>query len=304
VQAITMLVTPEGQWVLEDSAEFLAALGDPDPDYDPAGFAVRNLGFIKFQILGDAVVEVELHPRNVALPALLAVQQQLLRSRVKLFRIRHLDGSWHSEIMGSVERAIARLSELCEPEVELPVTDRFSVELRDYTELLRDEQSTLRPLAQKWRASFGQFDPGVISFAIQHQLLSGLMVVGVSSRTKDPIFRFIGDAHDWLGKSYHVAAIGEKVENQPDKEFGGWVSEFYKSVARSNVPRYDLVTASVQYQQETGKPHRVVRYERLLLPWKTPTDEVFVTLSKLVECKGGVPRLSGENSTLMNSSRS
>ncbi len=48
---LTMLVTPDGRWVLEDSAEFLAALGDPDPDYDGASFAVKNLGFIKFQVL-------------------------------------------------------------------------------------------------------------------------------------------------------------------------------------------------------------------------------------------------------------
>jgi hypothetical protein len=298
-----MLVTSDGQWVIEDSAEFLAALGDPDPDYDPVGFAVRNLGFIKFQTLGDSVVEIELHPRNVELPALLAVQAQLLRSRVSLFRIRHLDGTWHSEIMSSVERAISRLSELCEPEIEPPATDRFAVELRDYAELLRDEQHTLRPLAQKWRTSFGRFDPSVISFAIKHQLLTGMMVVGVNPRDWDPIFRFIGDAHNWLGRSYHVAAIGEKVENQPDKEFGGWVSEFYKSVASSNQPRYDLVTASVQYQEESGKPRRVVRYERLLLPWKTPTDEVFVTLSKLVESKAAASR-SGDNSVAMNLSRS
>lgn len=215
-----------------------------------------------------------------------------------------LDGSWHSEIMSSAQRAIGRLCELCEPDVEPPATDRFSVEPRDYAELLRDERNTLRPAAQKWRTSFGRFDPSVISFAIKHKLLSGMMVVGVNPREKDPIFRFIGDEHNWLGKSYHVAAIGEKVENQPDKEFGGWVSEFYKFVASSNHPRYDLVTALVQYQEETGKPHRVVRYERLLLPWKTSTNEVFVTLSKLVESKVASPRLGGENPMAMNASRS
>ena len=46
-----MLVTPEGQWMLEDSTEFRAALGDPNPDYDAAQFAVKNLGFIKFKSL-------------------------------------------------------------------------------------------------------------------------------------------------------------------------------------------------------------------------------------------------------------
>ena len=69
--------------MLEDSTEFRTALGDPNPDYDAAQFAVKNLGFIKFQILDGSIVEIELHPRNVGLPALLAVQQQLLSSQVR-----------------------------------------------------------------------------------------------------------------------------------------------------------------------------------------------------------------------------
>ena len=105
--------------------------------------------------------------------------------------------------------------------------------------------------------------------------------------------------------------IGEKVENQPDKEFGSWVSEFYKSVASSGQPRYDRVTALVQYQEETGRPRRAVRYERLLLPWRTPTDEIFVTLSKLVESRPGSskaplnPALAGgKSSAAMKAARS
>jgi hypothetical protein len=294
VKRLTMLVTAEGEWVLEDSAEFRDALGDPEPDYDAGAFAVKNLGFIKLQILDNSVIEVDLHPRNTQLPALLAVQQQILSSRVKLFRIKYFETSWHSEIMISAEQTISRLSELCSPEVALLSSERFLVEPKDYSELFNSDEQPLRPLAQKWRMSFGHFDPSVISFAIKHQILTGMMVVGVQPRKKDPIFRFIGDEHNWLGKSYHMTGVGEKVENQPDKEFGTWVSEFYKSVASSGQPRYDLVTALVQYQGETGRPRRVVRYERLLLPWKTPTDEVFVTLSKLVENKAASRPVSFE----------
>jgi hypothetical protein len=115
VKRLIMLVTSDGQWVIEDSAEFLAALGDADPDYDAALFAVKNLGFIKFQILDDSLIEIELHPRNVQLPTLLAVQQQLLSSRAKLFRIKYFETSWVSEITSSSERAISRLAELCAP---------------------------------------------------------------------------------------------------------------------------------------------------------------------------------------------
>jgi hypothetical protein len=44
--ASLLLVTPTGNWVRDGSREFLTVLGDPDPDYDAAMFAVRNLGFI------------------------------------------------------------------------------------------------------------------------------------------------------------------------------------------------------------------------------------------------------------------
>jgi len=275
VKRLTMLVTSNGQWVLEDSAEFLAALGDPNPDYDAASFAVKNLGFIKFQVLDGSIVEIELHPRNVQLPALLGVQQQLLSCQVKLFRIKYFDTAWHSEIMTSVTPTISRLSELCAREAAPPPSDRFLVEPQDYSQLFRQRENPLVFMIQKWRMSFGHFDPTVIPFAIKHQLLSRMVIVGVRPRVAEPVFRFIGDGHaNWLDTHEHLHAIGEKLENLPDKDYGGWVSEFYKSVASTGEPRYDYVTAAIQRRPDTY----VTRYERLLLPWKTPSEEVLVTL--------------------------
>jgi hypothetical protein len=60
VKPMTMLVTSDGQWLSEGGAELAAVLGDAEPDYDAAGFAIRNLGFIRFQMLGDSLVEIEL----------------------------------------------------------------------------------------------------------------------------------------------------------------------------------------------------------------------------------------------------
>jgi hypothetical protein len=301
VKRLTMLVTSDGRWVLEDSAEFLAALGDPDPDYDAPLFAVKNLGFIKFQILDRSVVEIELHPRNVQLPALLAVQQQLLSSQVGLFRVKYFDTAWRSEIMISSERAISRLSELCAPAFAPPPRERFTSEPKDFSSLFSDEGNPLRLLAQKWRVSFGYFDPTVISFAIDHQLLSRMMIAGVKTRATDPVFRFIGDGFKSLDDGYPFHAIGEKIENLPDKDYGGWVSEFYKSVARTAQPRYDLVTAAIEAQPAAHK-FFVTRYERLLLPWKTPSDEVLVTVvSKTVGEEEAAERFtSGSEGVVFN----
>jgi hypothetical protein len=282
MEGLTMLATPDGQWLFPQTPEFFAAIGDSNPDYDSEAFAVQNLGFVKLRILEHSFIEIELHPRNVELPALLAAQQQVIASQVKLFRIRYFTDQWKSEISSSAEHAIARLSELCAPAFTPPETERFLVEPRDLTNLFSDEANPMRPLAQKWRMSFGHFDPNILSIAMKNQLFGRLMIIGVKPRQQDPEWRFIGGGHRWIGNSYQ--GIGDKVENLPDKEYGSWVSEFYKSVASSGQPRFDLVTASMQYENEHGKPRRTVHYERLLLPWKTPSDEVLVTsCAKLVD---------------------
>src|SRR5438045_1004724 len=213
-----MLVTPEGRWVFPNSEEFLALLGDSAPDYDAISFAVKNLGFIKFQFVEQSIIEVELHPRNVELPALFAAQQQLMSARIKLFRIRYFDTAWHSEISSSAERTISRLSELCAPVFAPPPTERFLVEPRDYTTIFNDEDNVMRPLAQKWRVSFGHFDPNVIALAISQQLLPRFAIIGIKPPAREPIWRFIGDAHQWLGNDYQYRGIGEKVQDIADKD--------------------------------------------------------------------------------------
>jgi hypothetical protein len=291
VQHFTMLVTPDGEWVLPDAPEFFAALGDSNPDYDAVAFAVKNLGFIKFQVIQHSIIEVDLHPRNVELPALLAAQEQILRSEIKLFRIRYFDTEWHSEISSSAEHAITRLSELRAPVLSLPTSERFEVTPKDISTVFEDEENPWRPLAQKWRVSFGQFDSNVISLAAKNSLLSRLIVIGVKPHQSEPIFRFIGDGHQWIGNHRRVQALGQKVEDMPDRDYGEWVSEYYKSVALSGGPRYDLVTASLQYQDEQGQPRRPVRYERLLLPWRTDSREIFLTM-----CSRVVPTAAGPES--------
>jgi len=282
-----MLVTADGNWVLPESSEFLDALGDPEPDYDAVSFSIKNLGFVRFQLIGQSVAEIELHPRNVEFPALLAAQQQLLLSQVNLFRIKYFMGEWRSEIFSSAEHTIARLSELCSRTEPEPSSERFTVEPRDISELFDDEANFLRPLAVKWRMSFGRFDSSVISLAVTHRLLSRLMIVGIRPGKTEPAWRFIGEGHQWIGSNYHLGGIGEKVQNIPDKDYGEWINHYYKSVALTQLPRYDFITGRVQYQDEPGKPTRLRRYLRLMLPWKTPSDEVFVTMCSTPTDSGG-----------------
>jgi hypothetical protein len=296
----TMLVTPQGHWVAPESEEFLAELGDCAPGCDCVAFAVKDRGFVKVHIANDALIEIELRPRAVELQALLAVQQQLVSAKVKLFRIKFFDTEWRSEISASVEHVVTRLSELCAPDFAPPPTERFQVEPQDMETLFADENNPLRPLAQKWRVSLGKFDPSVISLAVTHQLLSRLMIAGIRPNQAEPTWRFIGDGHKWIGDRFRVGGLGDKVGNMPDRSYGEWATQFYLSVAKTGQPRYDFVTGSVQYEDEAGKPLKAVRYERLMLPWKTPSDEVFVTMCSKRFGTDDIPSL--EESTSARSS--
>jgi hypothetical protein len=279
VEQLTVLVTSEGRWVLPGSEEFLAAVGDLDPDFDAVGFAVRNLGFIKYQVLDRLVTEIELHPRNVAPAALLAVERRLDKPSTKLFRIKHLATEWRSEIFASPEHSVARLRELCVQQASPPRSERFVAELKDHDALSRQAALPLRVMAQKWRTSFGCFDSSVISFAMERNLLPRIMIAGVGPRASDdPVFRFIGGGLTAMGDSYHFEGIGRKLRDVPDRDYGEWVAHFYKAVADSGQPRYDIVTAAIRDPAGAGEPEPI-RYERLLLPWKTGSDEVLVTLA-------------------------
>jgi hypothetical protein len=285
LQQLTMLVTAEGKWVLPDSDEFHAALGDPEPDYDAVGFAVRNLGFVKFQVLDRLVTEIELCPRNIDLPALMAVETLLCEAGTNLFRIRYLADEWHSEISASAEHTLARLRELCAPVFEPVLTERFRVEPQDPSVLFDTQQgrdTALGRMAMKWRVAFGNFDPLVMNVAARNDLLSKLAVVGIREKDPRPILRFFGDSHRWAGDAYRFNGIGQPVDAMPDHEYGAWLSQFYESVASNGQPRYDVITADMEYHSETGKPHRRTRYERLLLPWRASGETLVTSCIKLV----------------------
>jgi len=279
LQQLTMLITADGKWVLPDSEEFLAALGDPNPDYDAVGFAVRNLGFIKFQVLDRLVTEIDLHPRNVGLPALLSLEKLLGEVGTNLFRIKYLDEEWHSEISASVEHTVARLRELCAPVFEPPSSERFHVDPRDpevlFSQARRNEG--LGPLAMKWRVAFGNFDDKVFEIASRNDLLSLMAIVAFETRQSSPVFRYIGNGHRYTTRQFHVDAIGEKVEDMPDREYGHWITEFHRSVAISGRPRFDRITATIDGPGEDGKRSRSLSYDRLLLPWRTPSGELLIT---------------------------
>jgi len=105
-------VTPDGAWLREGSDEFFVALGDPDPDYDAPLFAIKNLGFILVRVVAAPLVDITLHPRNVAPSALRSLQQWLQSFQFSSIKLNYLKGRWISEILTTPAQVICHLFEL------------------------------------------------------------------------------------------------------------------------------------------------------------------------------------------------
>jgi hypothetical protein len=275
------LITPEGEFLRDGSPEAHTAIGYAAPDFNASEFAVKNLGFIQYGLVGGVFVEVAFHPRNVEAGALAAAQARILTSPITLFRIRHVtgEGTWKTELAASADQAIARLAWLCTPPAAPPHgNERYLVTPRDVGDIIADQNHPFRPMVQKWRMSFGTFDDTVIPFAAERNLLSRLMIASVKRPDSEPEFRFIGDGFIFVGQDYLLTAVGQPVRNQPDQEYGEWVTGFYREVGSSRRPRYDHVDAAIK------KSYRGPRtiYERLLLPWSTGRGDTLITLSSLV----------------------
>lgn len=268
------LITSDGDWLVAGSKEVEARIGYDDPDFDLTSFAVKNLGFIQVSWASPTNVCIRFHPDQVAPGALGGLKGRRDTFGDAGIEINWLTSSWQSRQFTDAGAALAHVEALTASATMLK--SRYRATPLDIQELGKAQAIPLKLMLQKWRVSFRRFGESVIPFAMQHGLFSRLAIVGVKQREPDPVFRFLGDGFAPLyGEAFVANAPGEKVENQPDKEYALWLRDFYRDVAQRNEPRYDVVDA-VLPQAKRGP---FLRYERLLLPWETPSGEIFVTVS-------------------------
>jgi hypothetical protein len=276
VDPTAVLVTADGKRALPESDPFFARLHHLVAARPAGDFAVRSLGFVRFRSAGGGLTTIELHPQTVDRRALAAAERRIAAFAAERFRIVYLDAGFPSQTALTAAAAIARLRDLREPQAGALRAERFRVEPQDYARLLRDEANPLRRMNQRWRAASAAFDPTVLPFAAEAGLAAMMTVALVPPRGGPPLCRYIGDGFPWLGADDRRRVVGERFENFPDREYGAWSAGFFVSVAASGAPRHDRVTAVLH---RDGDPNRtyLAGYERLMLPWRSPSGEMLVT---------------------------
>ena len=87
MQITTSMLSPEGEW-LADGPALAAANGCTDADFNVAAFAVRNLGYIRFEAIENILLEIQFHPIHVTRRAIAAAQERIAAAPPGIFRLR------------------------------------------------------------------------------------------------------------------------------------------------------------------------------------------------------------------------
>lgn len=254
----------------EDSRRITA--GHYDPDFDFPEYAVRNLGFVMITQRKGAMC-VRFRPtfcgRRTAM-SLLSLAGDCTDTRAA---ISYFGRTWSHEVCRGGQPLQRRLLEILgEPAGETGEPPFLAVPRR-LSGLLRDGDNPFAPVLRRW---LDNVQPGDIhEFLESRRLYDRSMIVARMPDTGAFVFRHSGAGLQLYSSGWARSAVGRHLHDQPDHAYGRWIDDACRAVDDAQVPRYELISATVA---PDGHDPRPWRYERLMLPWRA-TDGARLVVS-------------------------
>ncbi|MCW0233062.1 MAG: hypothetical protein OJJ21_05635 [Ferrovibrio sp.] len=284
------LIDPQGHWWRWPSATLAERLGHADPDFDLAGYAVRNLGYV-WLIVEEQVTLMQFRAGMVS-PAAVSSLKPYLRKAVaaKPVALVFYASGWLEEAFIKAAPLLARLDELA-PLAEPRMRDQFIALSHQPREWLYHAHQHLSSLFELWR-----FEGGVFSKPVQRYLdNSGLIerTVFITPRDNELYVTASGSGFTIYDSFQMNRVAGRRISDQPDRAYGSWVEASYRTCFDSGRPAMDDVDAIIE---EPDHDPRRRRYQRMILPWQQADGSRMLTGSSLLNAQLAIP-LSVDSST-------
>mgnify|MGYP000897050339 CR=1 FL=1 len=222
-------------------------------------YTVRNLGFIALATTPHGL-RIQMRPAVTSPTAFAALMYWLSDHPHERVILSRLDDDWRHELLGDSTSSKRRLIAVMQQSATHRATDflRAAVDPRR----LRDENPLLALM--RLRSEFGrELDFERLSPILNEELRGRYTLISADPdlttiRIEGVGYGFDTEANYWLGRS-----VGARVEDGPDRAFGQWVSEGYRTIMKTGLPALDDVDAVVEWPN-VGR--RRYCYRRLLLP--------------------------------------
>ncbi len=272
---VSVLIDQEGRaWPANDAA-LARRLGYADARRDPIRFAVEERGLIHIRSVEDGI-RVTVQPgafSRVALAGALQTLNDLAPTRLLL--VSGAGAARQVELFTSVFAFIERAEQLAKgPPIEVKVP-RYSVP-RSLRNLATPPFAMVRPIIDLWKDRRGE---------LGEEVFRALSLGGVSRRMyllrQPPGSSRLVTEHCAAGVSFlrpceGLLMIGREFHEMPDRDYGAWVAEAYASALWGRRLRLESVRSLIRTSAATTLR---TRYDRVLMPWRSGTDQFVMGIS-------------------------
>jgi hypothetical protein len=243
---------------------------------DLIDYVVRNLGFIAAKEMGGSL-RISLRPAVVSPIAFSALLYWLHDRAADRVLVSFCDREWSHEMLRSRDEAVRRLM----ARIDFGQGARDGDFLQESLPLdSLPRQSPLREVLDVWRACGGKFDRNRLAPILERALNGRFVLVEAHPERPAMIIKDVGSglskpAEYWLARS-----IGNRVEDQPDYDYGKWVASYYRDVIAKGEPTLGNVDAVINWPQQS---RRSFRYQRLVVPFRGDNNSTMLMAASLVD---------------------
>ena len=275
-----VFVSDTGQLVDARPGELWWHIDDRPADFNLSDYAIRNLGFVWFRP-GVNGARLKLRADLVTTACFERVVRLVVEQRIVRLVIEHEAEGVPTEVLHNLNDIIARLDFLRGTTPGERPREHYMLETLDLGRLRHGKRRWLAETFTAWVRSRGRLPPDFEPLKRAGALDGGHLLVSLKG-SDQAIIQTWPSTITCYSPSESAALIGRDLSDQPDRTFGQWVAKPYYEVVRAAAARLDLVEAQIR---PPDGPALVSRYERLLLPWRASSGEIWVSGTSLTRSR-------------------
>lgn len=274
---MNILVGPDGRVWNPYSYEFMRHLGYWGGDVDICRYATRNLGFAALRILPRYTyicVRPSLFP-----PACFdrILELLLLNEPPRVVIERATQGFAPLEVIANLNDAMARLRAL---QSSTPATKGFTPNIFNLAipRLNHPKREALFAAFRAWTEVHGYVETSKIQALADNPVFGQGTVTWLPGRDRCLIEAW-PSTYNRFGDRSSERYQGCDVREHPDIDYILPTTQAYFTAANEQSPRLELIEALITHQDGS---RLWARYERLILPWRTKGNDMFVSSVPLI----------------------
>lgn len=220
-------------------------------------FVIRNLGFVQVTLFRGGV-RIRLRPDILSPAAYVSLRHWLADHPHHRAILTTFGDGWQDELAGTTEKLHQALAIFFRQSSWRAGKQFHRARLNPAT-LAPD--SPLRTFRGLWEHGLGAELKSLISLCDRH--FKGRFTLSEVTTADEFVIREHGRGYAVYPDDYFTRCIGQRIEDDPDMEYGRWIAEAHRQALTEREPLLEDVDVAIC---GAGQPGQHVRYQRIIAP--------------------------------------